>query len=278
MDLNNSVYPLVLDTLPHPLGIVNDAGQITMVNSAWRTFSCNKSAPNGMFPGAGENYFLELEKSATPAFIKIRTGAQEVLSGRRSTFEMHYSYDCEDGFQRFTVQICPLQVEGKLFLMIFQIHEQDGYEEEGKKIRDDEFQSLSKFNNTSSTQVTAQSFGITPISAGYPHAFAGFTDAYEELLDMVLQEHVFRVDHQRAGRLRDMAAQLGFLKAGPRDVVEIHSTALKNKVQGVPFQKAQAYIAEGRILVLELMGYLTSYYRSRAVNIIEDPGQQGSTK
>lgn len=65
-----------------------------------------------------------------------------------------------------------------------------------------------------------------------------------------------------SGNLRSIAEQMGFLKAGPRDVVEIHSTALQRKTRDVPSAKARAYLEEGRMIVLELMGYLSSFYRN----------------
>ncbi len=65
-----------------------------------------------------------------------------------------------------------------------------------------------------------------------------------------------------SGRLQSLAEKIGFLKAGPRDIVEIHSLALKRKMADVPPQRARAFMEEGRLIVLELMGYLVSVYRA----------------
>ena len=74
-----------------------------------------------------------------------------------------------------------------------------------------------------------------------------------------------------------MGESMGFLKAGPRDVVEIHSTTLKRKSSQATPQKAQAYAEEGRLLVLELMGCLASYYRNFSTGMrtthVSDTGQ-----
>jgi hypothetical protein len=67
--------------------------------------------------------------------------------------------------------------------------------------------------------------------------------------------------------MHDIADRLGFLRAGPRDVVDIHITALKEKSSGATPQKNKAYAEEGRIKVLELMGLLVSYYRNRSLGI-----------
>ena len=62
-----------------------------------------------------------------------------------------------------------------------------------------------------------------------------------------------------------MGEDIGFLNGRPRDVVEIHSTALKRKSNGAAPQRAQAYVQEGRLMVLEVMGYLASYYRNYSI-------------
>jgi circadian clock protein KaiB len=63
-------------------------------------------------------------------------------------------------------------------------------------------------------------------------------------------------------RLRALANELGFLNAGPRDVVELHAGALRSRIESVTPQRAQAYVEEARVVVLELMGYLVAYYRT----------------
>jgi hypothetical protein len=47
-------------------------------------------------------------------------------------------------------------------------------------------------------------------------------------------------------------------------VIDIYSTALKLKTDTTMNGKAQAYVAEGRLIILELMGYLVSFYRNYA--------------
>jgi hypothetical protein len=47
-------------------------------------------------------------------------------------------------------------------------------------------------------------------------------------------------------------------------VIDIHTTALKQKVRGAPAPKAQAYAGEARMTLLEVMGHLAGHYRSYA--------------
>ena len=50
-------------------------------------------------------------------------------------------------------------------------------------------------------------------------------------------------------------------------MVDIHTKALRQKTQDANLAKAQAYVGEGRLMVLELMGYLTSFYRKYYIGL-----------
>ena len=127
-----------------------------------------------------------------------------------------------------------------------------------------ELRSLDQLSRPPTTAVTAQLFGTAPLSASLPDTFDELVVRYGELLDQALEQRAYKVDHDISGSLRSVAEQMGFLKARPRDVVKLHSTVLQRKTSDVPSAKARAYLEEGRIMVLELMGYLSSYYRTHA--------------
>ena len=83
-------------------------------------------------------------------------------------------------------------------------------------------------------------------------------------MDLALERDSFKVEHNLAEKLRAMAEKLGFLKGGPRDVIEIYSAALRLRTVNVLNAKAQVYVDEGRLIALEMMGYLVSFYRNYA--------------
>lgn len=112
------------------------------------------------------------------------------------------------------------------------------------------------------TPVTAQSFGSQPLSESLPLRFQELTQFYSNLLDLALERRVYKVEYNISGQLRVLAEHLGFLRASPRDVVEIHTAALKDKIHGESSTKVQVYLEEGRLMVLELMGHLVSFYRN----------------
>ena len=130
--------------------------------------------------------------------------------------------------------------------------------------REKEIRSFEQLSRSPDGSVTARTFGLVALSEGQPEAFNELVRQYGDLMDRALEQQAFKVDHKVSESLLSMAEDMGFLKAGPRDVVEVHSTAIKRKRKGALPKKAQAYIEEGRVMVLELMGYLTSYYLRRA--------------
>lgn len=124
-----------------------------------------------------------------------------------------------------------------------------------------ELRSLEQLVVAPPTAVTAQMFGAAPLRELLPAMFDQLAQDYGTLLDLALEQRVYKVEHNITEQLRTMAQRMGFLRAGPRDVVEVHTAALKARLRNAPPQKAQAYIEEGRLMVLELMGYLVAFYR-----------------
>ena len=131
---------------------------------------------------------------------------------------------------------------------------------------DRELDSLERFPREPAAAVAAQSFGLKPLGESLPALFEELVQHYCDLLDSALERRIYRVSHPLSESLRAFGDQLGFLKAGPRDVVQIHHAALQKKAAAVTLAKARAYLDEGRLLVLELMGDLVAYYRNHALS------------
>jgi DNA-binding NarL/FixJ family response regulator len=127
-----------------------------------------------------------------------------------------------------------------------------------------ELRSLERLSTPPSTAVTAPLFGVVPLRESMPDIFSEFVQRYGELMNLTLEQRAHKAEHDISGELRSIGERLGLLRAGPRDVVEIHSNALKRKTNLATSQRAQAYVEEGRLMVLELMGYLAAFYRTYA--------------
>ena len=80
----------------------------------------------------------------------------------------------------------------------------------------------------------------------------------------------YRRRRDRVGEdgLRELADNLGFMKATPRDIVDIHCTAIVNKTNVVS-KRMKRYQSEGKMLLIELMGYLVSHYRKYSLLLDE---------
>ena len=112
-----------------------------------------------------------------------------------------------------------------------------------------------------STNLSNQLSDLEPLRQRAADVFSELVQRYGDLMDEALEQSTYKVDYQISQKLSTLAEQLGFLKATPRDIIEIHTQALKQKTQAVGVKKSQAYTKEGRFLLLELMGNLVTYYR-----------------
>ncbi len=125
-----------------------------------------------------------------------------------------------------------------------------------------ELDSLDRLTSSSPATVAAQMFRALPLRKNSPQAFDHLVQLYGDLLDLALQQRAYKIEHNLSERLHTIVDRLGSFRAGPRDVVDIHQTALNRKAAGASFLKAQAYVEEGRMRLVEMMGYLVSYYRT----------------
>ncbi len=124
-----------------------------------------------------------------------------------------------------------------------------------------ELLSLDLFSQTK-TKITSNLFGTDPLSEAAPGIFKELTARYETLLDMALKQRIYKTDIDMSEKIYAFGERLGFLSAGPRDVLEVHMHALKTKQEGSNTEKIRAYTEEGRILLIEVMGRLVLFYRN----------------
>ncbi len=111
------------------------------------------------------------------------------------------------------------------------------------------------------TRITAESYGVVPLRTALPDVLDRLSEAYARLLDLAVEQRTYRIEHDITAGLRSIADELGFLRALPRDVVDLHGTVLRQKAHSVGARMYELYAEEGRYAVLELMGHLASYYR-----------------
>lgn len=94
-----------------------------------------------------------------------------------------------------------------------------------------------------------------------PQQFAAMVGDYGRLLDQAVEHLLHRAGQPLDGQVRELAQRAGDLRAGPRDLIEIHTAAMGEREQREGPQRIRLYVAEGRMRLLELMGHLVTYYR-----------------
>jgi PAS domain S-box-containing protein len=124
------------------------------------------------------------------------------------------------------------------------------------------------------TFVTSAIYAGGPISRLLPDYFEELTSQYSAIIDLALEQRAYKIDHNLSGQLRQLAGQLGRLRAAPRDVIELHASVLKRKMADGTARRRQTYNIEGRFMLVELLGYLANYYRDRAINLREIGSEQ----
>jgi len=120
---------------------------------------------------------------------------------------------------------------------------------------------LEQISNRQTAPVTAAAFGNQPLRVHSKALFESLINDYGEGLAHAVEQRAYRVEYDMGRLLQDLVEQMGFVKAGPRDVIEVHTEALRRRVTGLNAQLQKVYIEEGRLLVLQLMGELVAYYR-----------------
>lgn len=257
-----------LDALLAHIAVLDEYGNILAVNEAWRRFAEANGFRGSNF-GIGSNY-LQICFSASGACaeesIAVAQGIQDVITGHR--FEFHLEYPCHSPNEQrwFMVQATPFAIGDAMRVVVTHtnITEYKLAAEARRQEQERELRSLERLAEPQPANVTAQMFGLSPLAQGTPLVFERIVQKYASLLDLALHERAYKVEDTVASELENLAKQIGFLKASPRDVIDIHTTALKIKTDKTNYTKAKAYAEEGRIMVLELMGYLTSFYRTYA--------------
>lgn len=111
---------------------------------------------------------------------------------------------------------------------------------------------------------THQSLGSKSLKAVSANVFQGLAGQYGELLDQAMTTRTRDVNMGTSEDLQALASRLGTMNVGPRDIIDLHRTALAAKLRDQSAPKAEAFVEEGRMLMIQLMGYVLSYYRTLA--------------
>jgi DNA-binding response OmpR family regulator len=125
-----------------------------------------------------------------------------------------------------------------------------------------EMKTLTRLSADPEARITAETFGELSLQKRYPDIYEQLIKRYQALLETALEAQSFQVETTLTEDLRALAEKLGYLRALPRDVVNIHTAAMEGRTEGSNPERTTGYLEEGRLMVLELMGHLAAYYRN----------------
>lgn len=269
----------ILDAVDVEVGVVNPDGVIQYTNAAWQ---CCAAAVGGQDRvAAGANYLEFLTKNAEAGeavMATIVTGVRAVIGGARDEFEVEFSRKTETGTCWFLMRVTPLQAQAPRAVVVTNLdishirqvtagaltREYDAVRQEQQQR---EVSSLETMAAHPTSSVTAAVYGKLPIRESAIAAFGVLVSRYGQLLERAVENRVYRDDRQQSADLRELAQQLRFLNAGPRDVIDVHLTAVKVALRRGAERPAAPLLEEARPLVLQLMGELLSIYRLEAVSV-----------
>ncbi|MBF0182409.1 MAG: response regulator [Magnetococcales bacterium] len=124
---------------------------------------------------------------------------------------------------------------------------------------------MDQVNERVATSVAASAMGERGLMAYAPELFDDMVRRMRRMLAQKLEMRAYKVIHPVSRELRLLATDMGELRCGPRDVVEIYRAAMiELEVHASP-QRCETLREEGRFLAFELMGYMVSCYRPYAL-------------
>jgi CheY-like chemotaxis protein len=209
---------------------------------------------------------LKADQRTSQAFVvlcsALRTDGNAVVQGVDAGADGYVSRPIENrellarvqAYLRHKTTIDALRNSERYWREQFERERQAGY--------DAEILALSQ-SATGTLPVSARLLGVGPLSETAPATFAQLRAEYESALGQALEQRMFRVENVVTHALRDLAERLFQLRAGARDVTELHYRALSARAAGEPPGRARALMEAGRLTLLELMGRVLNAYRSR---------------
>ncbi len=201
--------------------------------------------------------------------VDVTHSTRQVIAGELRVFENECRCDSPTEERWFMLQVTPcrwgrsrarlvMHANIPFFPRKRQLELQDAVDAERQ---DREIASLTRLTAPAAAHRTGASFGMASVESALPELVAKATETYIELVSNAFDARVFRRSLQQSDAIRQLATALGRLGAGPRELVPIHCEALRRLMTSAPLAKAGVYQEEGRMILLEAMGYLATHYR-----------------
>jgi hypothetical protein len=223
--------------------------------------------------GIGANYFSVCQQSIgsdeEADAIAVIAGIHSVLRGELSIFELEYSSHAAMTERWFLIRVVPLIGEQHKRLVISR-NDITAQKLAARatieatmllnQLRQQKHELAMIARMSSSLPTQLQSQYRRPRDHN-PVEFARWVQHYGAILDQAIEQHFHQTKDDQHEATRELAVQMGQCYASPRDIIDVHLASVRMKSSGVQLNKAQAYLEEGRVTVLAVMGHLAAYYR-----------------
>ncbi len=261
----------LMDTSPVSITMANRKGEIIFANArAEEILSLTRDKIVQRTYNAPEWRITDFEGGPFP---EEDLPFRQVVNTKQPVYNVRHAIEWPDGHRRLlSINAAPLLDEaGRVERVIFAIEDiTQSVEAERAHLAQlkRELQSLEQIASLPGTRVSARAFGMLPLREHLPNVFDSLVERYANLMDIALERRAYKTEENHYQReVRALAERLGSLGAGPRDVVDIHIAAFTRKRDQSNPRKTEAYAEEGRLIALEIMGDLVSYYRTRCVYV-----------
>lgn len=101
----------------------------------------------------------------------------------------------------------------------------------------------------------------SPIAETQPNSFKKLVHDYLPMIDEYIAHLIRRTDKPKAA-MEKIIARIGHLHGSPKDLLNVHITALDEMMAEKNVEQMHVLILQGRLIVLEMMGLLAEYYRT----------------
>lgn len=115
------------------------------------------------------------------------------------------------------------------------------------------------------TNETAMLYNAVPLKTQYPESFQNILKEYDDILSDAIEERFFKVQQHLHEKLNHLSDNLGFLKAGAKDIIDIHRQCISVRFNKSNLKEQKVILEESRLLLIELMGNLINYYRRKSI-------------
>jgi len=130
---------------------------------------------------------------------------------------------------------------------------------------DGEISSLDEIESFKIQSTTGRLLGQTTLDESIPDIFNELVLHYTDIIEKNIESKLYKVNHPLSASIKKIADQLGYLRASPRDVIAIHTKVMGKITREFSAKKKAFHYTQSRIVLIEALGNLVSYYRNYAL-------------